>query len=79
MLVRFATAIASRFGITVSEKVAVQAIPILGAVGGAAINLLFIHHYQGIARGHFTVRRLERRYGATEVRAAYDAMGLAPA
>jgi hypothetical protein len=79
ILVRFATAVASRFGITVSEKVAVQAIPVLGAVGGAAINVLFIHHYQGIARGHFTVRRLERHYGAGEVRAAYDAMGLAPA
>jgi hypothetical protein len=79
ILIRFATTIASRFGVTVSEKVAVQAVPVLGAVGGAAINILFIQHYQAIARGHFTVRRLERHYGATEVRAAYDAMGLAPA
>jgi hypothetical protein len=79
ILVRFATAIASRFGVTVSEKVAVQAVPVLGAVGGAAINVLFIHHYQSIARGHFTVRRLERLYGAAVVRAAYDAMGPAPA
>ncbi|HSS76649.1 MAG TPA: EcsC family protein [Thermoanaerobaculia bacterium] len=75
ILVRFATAIASRFGVTVSEKVAVQAIPVLGAVGGAAINVLFIHHYQAVARGHFTVRRLERAYGATVIRAAYDALG----
>ena len=75
ILVRFATAIASRFGITVSEKVAVQAIPVLGAVGGAAINVLFIRHYQAIAKGHFTVRRLERVYGAPMIQAAYDAMG----
>ena len=75
ILVRFATAIASRFGITVSEKVAVQAIPVLGAVGGAAINILFIHHYQAVAKGHFTVRRLERIYGAPTIQAAYDAMG----
>ncbi len=75
LLVRFATAIASRFGVTVSEKVAVQAIPVLGAVGGAAINVLFIHHYQAIAKGHFTVRRLERTYGAPMIQAAYDAMG----
>jgi len=75
LLVRFATAIASRFGVTVSEKVAVQAIPVLGAVGGAAINVLFIRHYQAIAKGHFTVRRLERTYGAETIRAAYDAMG----
>ena len=79
ILVRFATTIASRFGITVSEKVAVQAIPVLGAVGGAAINVLFIQHYQAVARGHFTVRRLERHYGPAAVRAAYDAMGLAAA
>ncbi|MFY9821440.1 MAG: EcsC family protein [Thermoanaerobaculia bacterium] len=75
ILVRFAAAIASRFGVTVSEKLAAQAVPVLGALGGAAINVLFIRHYQGIARGHFTVRRLERLYGAAEVRAAYDAMG----
>jgi hypothetical protein len=79
ILVRLATAIASRFGITVSEKVAIQAIPILGAVGGATINVLFIQHYQAVARGHFTVRRLERIYGAATVRAAYDAMGVAGA
>lgn len=75
VLVRFATAIASRFGVTLSEKVAVQAVPVLGAVGGAAINVLFIRHYQSVARGHFTVRRLERIYGGPVIRAAYDAMG----
>ena len=30
------------------------------AVGGAAVNLAFIEQYHGLARGHFTVRRLER-------------------
>jgi hypothetical protein len=44
-------------------------------VGGAAINVLFIRHYQAVAKGHFTVRRLERTYGAEVIRAAYDAMG----
>ena len=28
---------------------------------------------QAIARGHFTVRRLERRYGKAVVREAYEA------
>ena len=74
-LVRFVTAIAARYGVTVSEKVAAQAVPVLGAVGGAAINVLFIDHYQDLARGHFTVRRLERAYGAEEVRKAYQALG----
>ena len=73
-LVRFETTIAARYGVTVSEKVAAQAVPVLGAVGGAAINVLFIDHYQGLARGHFTVRRLERTYGAAVVRKAYRAL-----
>jgi len=70
-MIRFIAGIAERFGIVVSEKVAAQAIPVLGAVGGAVINVLFIDHFQDIARGHFTVRRLERTYGVETVRTAY--------
>jgi hypothetical protein len=43
--------------------VAAQTIPVIGALGGAAINYAFIDHFQSVARGHFTVRRLERKYG----------------
>lgn len=70
-IVRLIAAVASRFSISVSQKVAAQAIPILGAVGGAAINTLFIDHFQRMARGHFIVRRLERVHGIDEVRRAY--------
>ena len=45
---------------------------LVGAIGGAAVNLAFIEQYYGLARGHFTVRRLERGYGAEAVRAEYD-------
>ena len=57
-----------------SEKAAAQAIPIVGAAGGAVINLLFIDHFQTMARGHFTVRRLERQHGVDAVREAYGAL-----
>lgn len=70
-LVRFTTQIAARFGIPVSEKVVAQSVPVIGAAGGAAINLLFIDHFQNLARGHFTVRRLERQYGSDAVKNAY--------
>jgi hypothetical protein len=70
-LVRLIGLIASRFGIVVSEKAAAQAIPILGAAGGALINTVFISHYQDMARGHFIVRRLEKLHGAETVREAY--------
>ncbi|MFZ3045377.1 MAG: EcsC family protein [Desulfatirhabdiaceae bacterium] len=70
-LVRLILVIAERFGIQVSEKVAAQAIPVVGAAGGAIINTLFIDHFQEMARGHFIVRRLERKYGREIVEATY--------
>lgn len=71
-LVRFISKVASRFSITVSEKLAAQAVPVLGAAGGAVINTLFLDHFQDMARGHFIVRRLERAYGQEIVKKAYD-------
>ncbi|NOZ61791.1 MAG: EcsC family protein [Calditrichaeota bacterium] len=71
-LVRLISAIASRFGTVVSEKVAAMAIPLVGAVGGATVNTLFIDHFQRMARGHFIVRRLERIYGQEVVQRAYE-------
>jgi hypothetical protein len=70
-LIRFIILVAERFGIQVSEKVATQAVPVIGAAGGAIINYIFIHHFQDIARGHFTVRSLERKYGSEVVENAY--------
>ena len=73
-IVRLVTLIAARFKIQVSEKVAAQAVPIVGAAAGALVNLLFIDHFQDMSRGHFTVRRLERRYGEVTVRRAWEAL-----
>jgi len=38
---------------------------------------MFMNHFQDVSRGHFTVRRLERRYGAEVVRAAWQALDAA--
>lgn len=70
-LVRLLASIASRFGIVVSEKAAAQLVPIIGGIGGATINLVFMDHFQRMAQGHFTVRRLERSYGIDVVREEY--------
>ncbi|KMO39799.1 EcsC family protein [Methylobacterium aquaticum] len=72
-LLRFAGQVGARFGGVVSQKLAAQAVPVLGALGGAAVNTAFMDHFQAVARGHFTVRRLERRYGKALVREAYEA------
>ena len=73
-LVRLISQIAARFSIPVSEKAAAQAVPVIGAAGGALINTMFIDHFQNVARGHFVVRRLERLYGADLVRSAYASL-----
>jgi len=72
ILIKFIIKIAARFGIQVSEKAAAQAIPLIGAAGGAIINLLFIDHFQNIASGHFTMRRLERIYGEDHIKKEYE-------
>jgi hypothetical protein len=72
VLLRFVTQVASRFGVVVTQKVAAQALPVIGALGGAAVNYAFIEHFQDVARGHFTVRRLERTYGKELVRTQYE-------
>lgn len=76
VLVRLISAIASRFQAVVSKKVLAQSVPIVGAIGGATINTIFIDHFQDIARGHFTIRRLERTYGPEAVRQLYGELSL---
>lgn len=76
VLVRFIALVASRFGVVVTEKVAAQAVPVIGALGGAAVNYVFVEHFQDVARGHFIVRRLERTYGKDLVRRQYDRLAV---
>jgi len=74
VIVRLLAQIAARFNTVVGEKIVAQGVPVLGALGGATINVLFIDHFQDMARGHFIVRRLERKYDVDEVRKQYDAL-----
>jgi hypothetical protein len=72
ILLKFVTQVAARFGLVATQKVAAQALPLVGALGGAGVNYAFIAHFQDVARGHFTVRRLERLYGRKRIRSEYD-------
>jgi hypothetical protein len=78
VIVRLIARISARFHLVVSEKLAAQIIPVIGAAGGAAVNLLFIRHFQSLARGHFIVRGLERKYGRETVREEYEALAASP-
>jgi hypothetical protein len=64
--------IASRFNIVVSQKAVAQALPIVGAVGGAGLNLVFAEHFTKVAVMHFGIRSLERKYGAGRIKKIYD-------
>jgi hypothetical protein len=70
-LMKLLSMITSRFTVQVSEKFMAQAVPIAGAAAGGAINLLFINHFQKVAKAHFAIRRLERRYGKDLVKNLY--------
>lgn len=72
VIVKLISKIAERFGISISEKAAAQSMPFIGGGIGVVINDIFIAHYQDMARGHFTVRRLERKYGKEIVRKTYE-------
>jgi hypothetical protein len=66
---------AGRFGVVVSEKFLAQAVPVMGAAAGGALNYGFTDYYQKMAQVHFTLRALERRTGEPAlVKACFDEM-----
>ena len=71
-ILRFVSAIAARFGVIVSEQIAAKAVPVIGAASGSIINILFMEHFQNMARGHFIVKRLEAKYGVAKIKEAYE-------
>jgi hypothetical protein len=71
-LVRLVAEIAKRFNIVVSQKLMAQAVPAIGAAGGALVNVAFNAHFDRVARYHFGIRALERKYGQERVQATYQ-------
>jgi hypothetical protein len=74
LLVKLINAVSVRFSVPVSGKLAVQSLPVVGAVSGASVNLLFMRHYQKMAKAHFSIRNLEREYGEEELELWYRAI-----
>lgn len=71
LLLAWIRGVAERLGVQYSQKFAAQAVPVVGAFGGAAVNAVFIRHFQAMAEGHFVIRRLERAHGRQAVAAAW--------
>jgi hypothetical protein len=72
VVARLVGTVANRFGLVVSERAAATAIPLLGAVSGATLNMLFMDHFERVAHGHFMLRRLEREHGEATIQAMFD-------
>jgi len=70
-LAAFVVEIGKRFGVVITEKMAAQLAPIIGAFTGAALNHLFLDHYQKVAHAHFSIERLCLCYGEKLVKQAY--------
>lgn len=67
-LLKLTAAVALRFGTAMSQQSAAKAIPLVGAVSGAAVNVLFMRHFQAMGRAHFGLKQLERRHGYKTVK-----------
>ena len=51
------------FAQVLGRKIAAQAVPVLGAVAGAATNYIYTSYYQDIARVRFGLMRLAQERG----------------
>lgn len=71
-LVKFIQLIARSFGVALSQRAAAQVVPVVGAAGAATVNVIFLKHFQRMAQAHFTVRRLERKYGSSFIRSQFE-------
>ncbi len=50
--------IAPRLAVVMGQKLAAQAVPVLGAVAGAATNYAYTSYYEDVAHVHFGLRKL---------------------
>lgn len=55
--------VAPKFATMLSQKLATQAVPVLGAAAGAGTNYAFVDYYVAMAHVHFGLRRLARTHG----------------
>jgi hypothetical protein len=70
-LQKLITAVAPRLATAMGQKLAAQAVPILGAASGAAINAAYLNYYRDIARIRFALMRLAEQHGGEAVVQAF--------
>ncbi len=68
---RLIAAVAPRFSTMMTQKLASQAVPVLGAIAGAGTNYAFVDYYVQMAHVHFGLRALYRKHGEGPVTDAF--------
>jgi hypothetical protein len=71
IVINFISRIAAYFEIVVSEKMIAGAVPIVGSVGAATVNLAFTDYFGQAAKYHFGLLALEKKYGEAAVKEFY--------
>ncbi len=64
--------VAPKLAAALGQKLMAQAVPLLGAVTGAALNAAFVNYYAEIARIRFALFRLAEVHGVEPVLAAFS-------
>lgn len=64
--------VAPRLAVAMGQKLAAQAIPVLGALSGAALNAAFLRYYRELAQIRFALLRLAQSHGAEPVLTAFQ-------
>lgn len=63
--------VAPKFATVLSQKLATQAVPLLGAAAGAGTNFAFVDYYVSVAHVHFGLRKIAREHGEEAVLAVF--------
>lgn len=71
-ILNFISRIAAQFELVVAEKMLAEMIPVVGAVGGAIINVTFTDYYGTAAKYHFGLIYLENKYGKEFIQEQYE-------
>lgn len=71
-LQRLIATLAPRVATALGQKLAAQAVPILGAVSGAALNAAYMSYYRELAQIRFAMLRLAQTHGEEQVLAEFQ-------
>lgn len=70
-LAQLVRSVAPRLAAALGQKLAAQAVPVMGAVAGAALNAAFLSYYREMAEIRFALLRLAEQHGAEPILAAF--------